>query len=196
MQVDTNSYTRFVLKYIDNRSLEDGRRVNQHMIDSRFDPGIILSNHLINMYAKCGSVENARQVFERMLERNLVSWNIMIAGYSKNGYYEEAMDLFGLMHRTGVKPREFTLAIILGVCVNLGVVNRGRELHAHIAKTGFQSDFYVGCSLVTMYAKSRIVDHACKVFDEMATVSSTLWNSMIAACVKNEIDLQALEIFS
>ena len=135
MQVDTNSYTHFVLKCIDSRSLEDGRRVHQHMIDSGFELGIILSNHLINMYAKCGCVENARQVFERMLEWNLVSWNIMIAGYSKNGYYEEAMDLFGLMHRTGVKPGEFTLASILGVCVILGVVDQGRELHAHIAKT-------------------------------------------------------------
>jgi hypothetical protein len=64
MQVDTNSYTHFVLKYIDSRSLEDGRRVHQHMIDSGFDSVIILSNHLINMYVKCGSVENARQVFK------------------------------------------------------------------------------------------------------------------------------------
>ena len=68
--------------------------------------------------------------------------------------------------------------------------------HLAIAKTGFQSDVSVGCALVTMYAKSGIVDYACKVFDEMATVSSTLWNSMIAACVQNELDLQALEFFS
>jgi pentatricopeptide repeat protein len=68
--------------------------------------------------------------------------------------------------------------------------------HPAIAKTGFQSDVSVGCALVTMYAKYGIVDYACKVFDEMATVSSTLWNSMIAACVQNELDLQALELFS
>jgi len=68
--------------------------------------------------------------------------------------------------------------------------------HPAIAKTGFQSDVFVGCALVTMYAKSGIVDYASKVFDEMATVSSTLWNSMIATCVQNELDLQSLELFS
>jgi pentatricopeptide repeat protein len=68
--------------------------------------------------------------------------------------------------------------------------------HSTIAKIGFQSNVFVGCALVTMYAKSGIVDYACKVFDEMATVSSTLWNSMIAACVQNELDMQVLELFS
>jgi pentatricopeptide repeat protein len=67
--------------------------------------------------------------------------------------------------------------------------------HPAIVKIGFQSDVSVECALVTMYAKSRIVDNACKVFDEMATTSSALWNSMITACVQNELDLQALELF-
>jgi pentatricopeptide repeat protein len=87
------------------------------------------------------------------------------------------------------------VASILGVCASLGVVDQGTDLHAHIAKTEFQSDVFVGCDLVTMYAKYGIVDYACKVFDEMATASLTLWNSMIAACVQNELDLQALELF-
>jgi pentatricopeptide repeat protein len=72
----------------------------------------------------------------------------MIVGYSKNGYYEEAMDMFVLMHRTRVKPGDFTLDSILGVCVSLGVVDQGRELHDHIAKTGFSQMFMWGVLLL------------------------------------------------
>ena len=71
------------------------------------------------MYAKCGSMEDARQVFDGMYERDMVTWTALISGYVQNQHGEEALKLFPLMLRAGMKPNEFTFSSVLKACGSL-----------------------------------------------------------------------------
>lgn len=79
------------------KALPEGKRVHSHIIKMNFSPGIVLGNNLINMYAKCGSLVDAQQVFDKMPLKNMCSWNTTLAGYTKSGNLEYAMEMFDKM---------------------------------------------------------------------------------------------------
>jgi len=81
------------------KALAEGKLVHTHMIITRFNPDFFVENHLLNMYAKCGELADARQVFDKMPVRNVVSWTAVITGYEQQGMSEEALSLFSEMHR-------------------------------------------------------------------------------------------------
>lgn len=74
---------------------------------------MFVDSALVDMYAKCGSVGDARQVFDEMFQRDLVSWNSMVASYLQNGQSEEALKLFREMKLAGVKPDSYTISSII-----------------------------------------------------------------------------------
>ncbi|KAJ7527669.1 hypothetical protein O6H91_16G065400 [Diphasiastrum complanatum] len=77
------------------------------------------------MYAKCGCTEDARELFDNMSERDVVSWSAMIAGYAQNGLAQEALALFEQMQREGMKPDEVTYISVLSACAHSGLVDQG-----------------------------------------------------------------------
>jgi pentatricopeptide repeat protein len=80
---------------------------------------------LIDMYAKCGSIEKAREVFDKMHHRDVVSWNAMIGGYAMHGYGKEALKLFEKMKQSGMNPNHITLVSVLSACSHAGLVDEG-----------------------------------------------------------------------
>lgn len=98
--------------------LEQGRQVHALVIKTEFDSEVIVGSALADMYANCGSVENALNVFDKMPVRDVVSWTGMIAIYAQQGHIE-ALKLFIELQRTGMKPDRFTFSIILKACASL-----------------------------------------------------------------------------
>ena len=108
--------------------LDLGQWIHRYYINPKgVQPSVILSNALIDMYAKSGSIDKATSLFNEMAERNLVSWNTMIAGYASHGYAKQALILFEKMKDTGLKPDSITFVAILSACNHGGLVSEGRE---------------------------------------------------------------------
>ncbi|GAY59668.1 hypothetical protein CUMW_196290 [Citrus unshiu] len=101
------------------RSLQLGRKVHDHILSSKCQPDVALHNHIPNMYGKCGSLEDARMVFDEMPQRNVVSWTAMIAGCSQNGQENDAIELYIQMLQSGVMPDQFTFGSIIRACSGL-----------------------------------------------------------------------------
>ncbi|XP_059066135.1 pentatricopeptide repeat-containing protein At2g13600-like [Cryptomeria japonica] len=76
------------------------------------------------MYAKCGSLNTARQLFDKLHQRNVISWNVMIAGYAENGFCKDALKLFELMH-SGTHPDRVSFTCVLLACSHVGLVDEG-----------------------------------------------------------------------
>lgn len=93
-----------------------GMKVHHFIIRAGLDCDLFVGNALLALYAKCGSIENARQVFNKMCERDLVSWNSMIVGYSQNGHAYEALTLFHQMLLEEVVPGPVTMVSVLRAC--------------------------------------------------------------------------------
>eukprot|EP00250_Pteridium_aquilinum_P020277 c24766_g9_i1 orf=1-309(-) len=103
------------------------------------------------MYAKCGMLQKAQEVFDELPLRNLVSWNVLIIGYAQHGHIEDALNCFQWMQGEGFSPDTVTYAGILKSLGRIGAVIKGQELHAQIVKQGFlEKDVVVGNALVDM----------------------------------------------
>eukprot|EP01018_Ginkgo_biloba_P017986 Gb_15352 [translate_table: standard] len=192
---DDSAYASLLQGCHNNKSLPEAKLVNAHMIRTGFKPEIIIEANLLTTYAKCGSLMNARRVFDEMSERNVVSWTAMITAYSRYGLDEDALFLFYQMQLTGIRPNHFSFASVLPACANLAALKLGKEFHEQIIRSGFQSNVFVGSALVDMYVKCDNVEEALKVFDKMTERNVVSWNTMITGYAQNGQVVEALELF-
>lgn len=119
------------------------------------------------MYDKCGNVNTAHKLFERMPKKYVVSWNAMLAGYFQNGYPHEALAFFNEMQGKGIKANSFTTVRILSACSDSLTLEQGKQSHGHAIRSGIDSDVAVGTVLVDMYTKCGNVNIAHKLFEIM-----------------------------
>lgn len=157
-----------------------------------------LGNALLSMFVRLGNLTDAWYVFGKMEERDVFSWNILIGGYAKNGFFYEAIELYGRMLWLGgiyVRPDVYTFPCVLRACGGLGVWNWCREIHAHVLRFGFESDVDVFNALITMYVKCSDVSSARKVFDGMSKRDVISWNAMISGHFENGGFLEGLRLF-
>eukprot|EP01018_Ginkgo_biloba_P037492 Gb_02031 [translate_table: standard] len=176
--------------------LQQGKRVHDYIIRTGFESNVFVGSALIDMYTKCGSIGIARQVFEKLSERDVVSWTAMIAGYAQNGYANEALTLFHQMKLAGVIPDSATMVSVLSACAHLGALQQGKLIHDYIIRCGLESDVFVGTALIDMYAKCGSVDIARKCFDKMSERDVVSWNAMIAGYGMHGHGEDALVVFS
>jgi len=175
--------------------LEKGKQIHIHIIRDEFDSNIILGNALIDMYAKCGCLEDAVKVFDKMPERDVVSWNALIAGNSRHGKGDGALKLFSEMRCLGLKPTQCTLASLLSACASVATLGMGKQIHVHNIQTGFESNVFAGSALLDMYAKCGSIDDARRVFDNILDRNAVSWTSMIIGYAQNGCGEEALQIF-
>ena len=176
-------------------ALEHGREMHAHIIDSRLHGDVRVGTALVNMYAKCGSIKDARLVFDKMMKRNIISWTALIEGYAQHGQCEEAFEVFSQMQQAGLKPDQITYLSILNACVCPTALERGKDVHAHIIDAGFRSHVWVGNALINMYAKCGSVKDAQLVFDRMTSRDIVSWNSVIGALALYGRGEDALQTF-
>ena len=123
-------------------------------------------------------------MFDRLpIRASVFVWNTIIRAYTKSSVPIEAVKLFSQMQRVGLKPDNFTYPFVVKACGRSFMVGEGEALHSMILKRGFDSDWYVGNTLLRMYADLNAVGHARWVFDEMTVRDVVSWSSMIAGYV-------------
>eukprot|EP01018_Ginkgo_biloba_P040716 Gb_36450 [translate_table: standard] len=138
--VDSGSYGPFLQGCAKKKALEEGRWVHAHLIKNGIDLDIFAENQLLNMYAKCNSFDDARQLFDKMCKQNVVSWTAMILGYVQHGYFGEALNLFSQMQHTGMDANQFTFDSVISACASLAALEHGKQIHAYTIRTGFESN--------------------------------------------------------
>lgn len=157
-------------------------------------------NTMVSGYAFNYDCDGARMMFERMelegFEPNSVTWTSLLSSHTRCGRHEEALELFGLMRLKGVGPTAEALAVVLSVCADLAAADTGEMIHGYVIKGGFEDYLFVKNSLICMYGKCRIVEHAQKSFMEMKTKSLVSWNALITSYTESGLCDEAFEIFT
>ncbi|GLJ46572.1 hypothetical protein SUGI_0981430 [Cryptomeria japonica] len=172
---------------------KDVNHVHALVIKAGFGLNMSLLNELLRIYSKCESLMDTRQVFDKMPERNIVSWTLMISGCVDCANCEKAVEFFNEMQLTGIRPNSFTLCTILKICVVWP--HLGYQVQAHAIKFGLESDIFIGSALVDMHAKFGRLEDANKAF-QRSQRDAVAWNVMIARYVEKGYELQALKLFS
>ncbi|XP_020175045.1 pentatricopeptide repeat-containing protein CRR2, chloroplastic-like [Aegilops tauschii subsp. strangulata] len=175
-------------------SLRAGRKLHGRLLVSGLGPDTVLSTKLVDLYAACGHVGQARRLFDGMPKRNVFLWNVLIRAYAREGPREAAVQLYRGMAEHGVEPDNFTYPLVLKACAALLDLETGREVHEHVSGTRWGQDVFVCAGVVDMYAKCGCVDDARAVFDGIAVRDAVVWNSMIAAYGQNGRPMEALSL--
>ncbi len=165
--VGAYTYSSLFRKCNEMGDLTEGQKVHAHMIQSGFKPTVYVGNTLLSMYANNGSVEDAHQVFCKLVKKDVVSWTTMIGAYVKHGLVKDAFESFNQMQQEGVKPNKVTCISLLKACSSPKTLEWGKFAHVHIIEAGLESDVRVGTALINMYAKCGCSDEAFEVFSGM-----------------------------
>lgn len=177
-------------------SVELGKWMHRWIEDHGMGLNTRLVNALIDMYSKCGDVEIARGLFDGMSQKDVVSWNVMIGGYSHMNCYKEALVLFREMLKSNVEPNDVTFLNVLPSCACLCALDLGKWIHTYINrnfKSSTNTALYT--SLIDMYAKCGNVEAAEQVFNGVKCKSLSSWNAMISGlAVHGEVE-KALGFF-
>lgn len=174
-------YNRLVSKCTQLRKVREGRLVHAHFLNSDFKDDIVILNTILNMYGKCGLLEDAHKMFDRMPHKDMVTWTTLITAYSQHDRPNDALVLFPQMLLFGFSPNQFTLSSLLKASAVVGPSDgRGRQLHAFCIKWGYYSNVYVGSSIVDMYARYGLMDEARFAFDGLLIKNEVSWNALIA----------------
>lgn len=174
------------------KSVRHGLSLHAVVIKTGLQSDIFLYNHVLNMYAKCGNMGTAHQVFDEMTVRNLVSWSAMISGYDQGGKPLMALNLFSQMQ---LAPNEFIYASVISACASLRALDLGKQIHAHSLKSGYGPISFVSNSLVSMYTSCGLCDDAFAVFSCTTEPNSVSYNAMIAGLAENMQLDKGLELF-
>ncbi|KAI4300777.1 hypothetical protein L6164_034113 [Bauhinia variegata] len=165
-----------------------------------FDSDVCVGCTLIDMFAK-GSydMDSACKVFDKMAQKDVVTWTLMITRFAQLGCPGVAIDLFLTMLLNGYMPNGFTLSGVLSATAELEFLSLGQQLHSWVIRSGLASHDSVGCSLVDMYTKCAAdgsVENSRKVFDRMPNHNVMSWTAIIRGYVQGSgQDKEAIKLF-
>lgn len=176
-----------------------GRAIHAYSVRNLEESNVFLQNALLDLYVRCGSLFSAQLLFEKMPDRDIVSWTTMVGGYAQRGHCEKAFEVFQTLVRGGeAEPNEVTLVSILTACSSIGALSLGRWIHAYIntRENDILMNTSVGNALMNMYVKCGNVSATVSVFDMMKCSDLISWSTVISGLAMNGLGKQVLEVFA
>ncbi|EEF44490.1 pentatricopeptide repeat-containing protein, putative [Ricinus communis] len=174
------------------RRLKQGKEVHAKLITSGFSGNVVVESSLVDMYGKCGLVDESQRVFDRMSVKNSVSWSALLGGFCQNGDFESVIRIFREM---GEADDLYSFGTVLRACAGLAAVRQGKEVHCQYVRRGGWRDVIIESALVDLYAKCGCIDFAHRIFTKMTVRNLITWNSMICGFAQNGWAEEALRIF-
>lgn len=175
--------------------IEQGRLIHEQLLETGLESDMTVGNALIDMYAKCGTVEDASTLFKSSHNRDVVTWGALISGYAQHGHDSLALYMFDKMQLEGLKPDKLVFSSIVKACESLGVLTQGRDVYNQIIFAGLESDVVVGSTLVNMFANCGSLYEARRVFDNLPSHDVVSWGAIIAAWLDHGDTHSAFEYF-
>ncbi|XP_017983461.1 PREDICTED: pentatricopeptide repeat-containing protein At4g21065 [Theobroma cacao] len=161
-------------------------------------PTLFYFNLYLRLYINAGFMQEARDLFDSMPERTLISWTILMSGYAKHGPTKEAMALFKemLSGDQTVRPDSYVYAVVLRSCGEIRELGFGKGVHGQVLKKGEAFlDGFLENSLVNMYSSCAVLEDAVLIFDGIEKPGLVAWSSMLSAYVKNGFGKEGLNVF-
>ena len=195
VRLNVASFLNLISAVSNLRDVKLVRSIHGYVLRHQFIMNMEIANQIIHTYARFGYTLYAKEVFNRMRYRDLVSWTSMIMGHVYHGHSNEAIILFRLMQRENLNIDSITLISLLQALSQLGCLSSVKEVHCLIYRVFHGRELSVNNSLITTYAKCGRIDMARCLFEQMTEWCLTSWNAMIAAYAMHGNSTEVLKLF-
>ncbi|XP_072990299.1 pentatricopeptide repeat-containing protein At5g27110-like [Typha latifolia] len=190
------TYTTVLNSCASVKDLEFGIEIHNEIVRDGCESDGFVAVALIDMYAKCGCVSDAREMFDKCGETpSAEACTAMVEGYSQNGKAKEAMELIRRALHGGLDADELGYATVMRPCVAEMALKQGQEIHAHMIKTGHKSGMKTLRLLVELYESCDKMVIAKRVFDDLAVRDLQVWGRMISGFVRSKLYIEALKLY-
>lgn len=195
---DVVTWNSMVAGYAQNGRFDEALDVCREMESLRIKPDADTMASLLPSVTNTSpeNVLSVKEMFLKLDNKNLVSWNVMIAVYANNSMPAEAVDLYLQMEVHGIEPNAISVASVLPACGDLSALLLGRKIHRYVERKKLQPNLRLENALVDMYAKCGSLTEARTVFDQMRCQDVVSWTSMISAYGMSGQGYDAVALFS
>ena len=178
------------------KALGLGKEIHNQLIITGFDVHLDIGNALIDMYAKCQMLEDARKVFDNLVFQDHISWGSMVVGYVQHGHCTLALSPFEEMQRDSIELDKALFSSILKACGTIGAFEKGKKIHDELIHTRFLKESVVlGNVLVDMYARFGLLAKAHQVLENLTIRDVVSWTTIIAGYGQKGQTTEALNCF-
>ncbi|KAJ6306032.1 hypothetical protein OIU78_021375 [Salix suchowensis] len=171
-----------------------GRQIHTTVIKHGFESDLPVMNSILDMYCRCSYLSEAKEYFNEMSEKDLVTWNTLIAGYERSDSIEPLF-IFSQMESEGFSPNCFTFTSLIAVCANVAALHCGQQVHGGIFRRGLDGNRELANALIDMYAKCGNINDSQKIFSEMSCTNLVSWTSMMIGYGTHGYGKEAVELF-
>ncbi|CAN8265390.1 unnamed protein product [Cochlearia groenlandica] len=175
--------------------LERGKEIHRKYVKKGFETDEYVNSALVVMYGKCGCLEMAREVFQKMPRKSLVAWNSVIRSYVAKGDSKSCIEILNKMVIKGTRPSQMTLTCILMACSRSPSLQHGKAVHGYVIRSVVDADIYLNCSLIDLYFKCGEAKLAETVFANTQKAAVEPWNVMISGYVGVGKWFKAVEVY-
>ncbi|KAF8733350.1 hypothetical protein HU200_014955 [Digitaria exilis] len=166
-------------------ALCEGQQVHQMICKTAFQFDTFVESTLMNVYAKCGEIGLARKVFDLSRERDLISWNGIIAAYAHHGVGIEAICLYDKMQENGYKPNDVTYVVLLSACSHSGLIDEGLKIFESMVQdrsVAVRDEHYT--SLIDLCSRAGRLDDAKRLIRSLKIkpASGSVWSALLGGC--------------
>ncbi|XP_020232025.1 pentatricopeptide repeat-containing protein At1g08070, chloroplastic isoform X2 [Cajanus cajan] len=195
VQPDSITVINLLRSSVELNSLKMGQALHSLVIVSNLCEELTMNTALLSMYIKLGSLKDARMLFDKMPEKDLVVWNIMVSAYAGNGFPKKSLELVYCMVRSGFRPDLFTAIPAISSITRLKHKEWGKQMHAHVIRNGSDYQVSIHNSLIDMYSTCNDLNLAQKIFGLITDKTVVTWSAMIKGYAMHDQPLEALSLF-
>ncbi|KAI5057872.1 hypothetical protein GOP47_0027887 [Adiantum capillus-veneris] len=172
-----------------------GRLIHEKIMQGGFLLNGAIGNAMLDMYAKCGSLEEACNTFKRLPARTLVSYGTIIAGYAQHAYWIPAIEVFRNFLQEGKRPNEVILLSLVKACSTREAIDQGQLVHNQVIENELEENLVLGSALIHMYVKCGNIRDAYNIFKGLPGRDVVSWDVIMSGCLSQELGITALDVF-
>lgn len=183
LKYDTVSFMGVLSACANMSAIKQGREIHGLLVRKMLHSHLFIANSLLDLYTKCGCIDLARQIFDRISEKDVASWNTMILGYGMQGELQVAIDLFDMMEDEGVEYDHVSYIAVLSACGHGGLVERGRRYFEQMRGRDIRpTQMHYAC-MVDLLGRAGLMMEAAEFIRGLPVEpDANVWGAMLGAC--------------
>ncbi|KDP26364.1 hypothetical protein JCGZ_17522 [Jatropha curcas] len=183
---DSSTFTIALKACSSLMELEAGEVIWSQAMDFGYGNDVFVGSSVLNLYAKCGKMDKAKVVFDKMVKKDVVSWTTMIIGFVQTGQASEAIAIYRRMQKEGIKGDGIATVGLIQACGSIGDSRLSLSVHGYIIRREIgMHNVLLQTSLVDMHAKNGQLERASLVFKEMKYKTVVSWGALISGFAQN-----------